>query len=207
MDFSPIAIDFCRRQGLEDVEQGDATNLSYEDGRFDGVLAFDVLEHLADDGRRSGDHRVLPAGRPRDRDRAGVPCALVASRRGASALQAISLRDWPPLAERTGFAIDGWSYFFSTVFPLVAVLRFVSRALAVKKTLGPRDRARALQHALEGGGDNGSRGPEGAPAARSGRRWRWCCARETDSSLGLHEGYQAARCSRSKATLQAYRKP
>ena len=135
MDFSPIAIEFCRKQGLEHVEQGDATRLSYEDGRFDGVLAFDVIEHLADDGAALREfHRVLGPG--------GHVIVTVPAFRALWSHHDVVLqhfrryrfRDWPPLAEKSGFAIDGWSYFFTTVFPLVAVMRFASRMLAVKKT-------------------------------------------------------------------------
>lgn len=48
-DFSPLALDFCRRRGLSHVCQADAMNLPFDDASFDVVVALDILEHLPDD--------------------------------------------------------------------------------------------------------------------------------------------------------------
>jgi SAM-dependent methyltransferase len=49
VDVSPDALAFCRARGLQNVRQGAAEKLPYEDGSFDLVTALDVVEHLDDD--------------------------------------------------------------------------------------------------------------------------------------------------------------
>jgi len=49
VDVSIDALEFCRQRGLQNVRQGEAEHLPYEDGSFDLVTALDVVEHLDDD--------------------------------------------------------------------------------------------------------------------------------------------------------------
>lgn len=49
VDVSAEALDFCRARGLENVKQGEAERLPYEDDAFDLVTGLDVVEHLDDD--------------------------------------------------------------------------------------------------------------------------------------------------------------
>jgi SAM-dependent methyltransferase len=49
VDISPDALAFCRARGLENVRQGEAEKLPYEDESFDLVTGLDVVEHLDDD--------------------------------------------------------------------------------------------------------------------------------------------------------------
>jgi SAM-dependent methyltransferase len=49
VDVSAEALDFCRARGLENVKQGEAERLPYEDNAFDLVTGLDVVEHLDDD--------------------------------------------------------------------------------------------------------------------------------------------------------------
>jgi len=60
VDVSAAALDFCRARGLENVKQGEAERLPYEDGVFNLVTGLDVVEHLDDDlaGLKEM-HRVL----------------------------------------------------------------------------------------------------------------------------------------------------
>jgi SAM-dependent methyltransferase len=48
VEFSHAAVELARGRGL-DCRQGVAEKLPFEDGSFDVVTAFDVLEHLSDD--------------------------------------------------------------------------------------------------------------------------------------------------------------
>jgi SAM-dependent methyltransferase len=49
VDFSPEAIEFCRRRGLDGVQQAGVEALPFGDASFDLILATDVIEHLPDD--------------------------------------------------------------------------------------------------------------------------------------------------------------
>jgi SAM-dependent methyltransferase len=49
VDVSAEALSFCRTRGLDQVRQGEAEQLPYEDAKFDLVTALDVVEHLDDD--------------------------------------------------------------------------------------------------------------------------------------------------------------
>lgn len=65
VDVSIDALQFCRARGLENVRQGEAEKLPYEDGAFDLVTALDVVEHLDDDlaGLREMRRVLRPGGR------------------------------------------------------------------------------------------------------------------------------------------------
>jgi SAM-dependent methyltransferase len=49
VDVSSDALAFCRQRGLQNVRQGEAEHLPYEDRSFDLVTALDVVEHLDND--------------------------------------------------------------------------------------------------------------------------------------------------------------
>lgn len=49
VDASPLALEYCRRRGFDDVVLAGLEALPFEDDRFDLVFATDVLEHVEDD--------------------------------------------------------------------------------------------------------------------------------------------------------------
>ena len=49
VDASEHAVEVCARRGLPEVVQSRIERLPFEDGRFDLVLACDVIEHIEDD--------------------------------------------------------------------------------------------------------------------------------------------------------------
>ena len=49
VDISGEALSFCRERGLENLKQGAAEALPFDDGLFDLVTGLDVVEHLDDD--------------------------------------------------------------------------------------------------------------------------------------------------------------
>ena len=53
-DYSPLALDLCRRRGERALVRADAASLPYSSDLFDLVVSFDVLTHLRDESARSG---------------------------------------------------------------------------------------------------------------------------------------------------------
>jgi len=65
VDVSEDALAFCRERGLQNVKLGAGEELPYDDGTFDLVTAFDVVEHMDDDlaGLREMRRVLRPGGR------------------------------------------------------------------------------------------------------------------------------------------------
>lgn len=61
VDLSADAVAFCHQRGLPGVRQSAVETLPFEDGRFDLVLATDVIEHLDDDRRALTELRRVAA--------------------------------------------------------------------------------------------------------------------------------------------------
>jgi SAM-dependent methyltransferase len=49
LDFSPLALQFCRERGLAGLVQGDAQKLPFRDASLAAVVSLDTLEHVPDD--------------------------------------------------------------------------------------------------------------------------------------------------------------
>ena len=64
-DFSPLALQFSRRRGLNHLVGADAMKLPFASNSFDALIAMDMLEHLPDDCAALNEFaRVLkPGGR------------------------------------------------------------------------------------------------------------------------------------------------
>jgi SAM-dependent methyltransferase len=53
LDFSPHALDFCRRRGEYSLVRADAASLPLSDNAYDLVISFDVITHLKDEPARA----------------------------------------------------------------------------------------------------------------------------------------------------------
>jgi SAM-dependent methyltransferase len=51
LDYSPLALSYCRRRTIGDLARFDAVDLPVRDESVDAVLALDMLEHIEDDQR------------------------------------------------------------------------------------------------------------------------------------------------------------
>jgi len=127
VDRSRLAVEICRRRGLEGVARGDLNALPLATGRFDLVFALDVIEHLDDDTAflREAARLCVPGGRLI----VAVPAFQLLwskhdetfehrRRYSAARLEAV-VRDAGLEPERTTFTNV-------IVFPLAAVWRLVS---------------------------------------------------------------------------------
>lgn len=156
VDFSPDAVDFCRRRGLAGVRRAPLEELPFEDGRFDLILATDVIEHLDDDRRALTELRRVAA--PGAHLVITVPAyqrlwsqhdASMHHRRRYTAGQLsrqAAATGWEPRVE---------TYFYSTVLPLVAAIRALRRRRSNENpasdlALGPSSLSRLLELPIRG---------------------------------------------------------
>lgn len=128
VDLSPRAVDFCRQRGLEGVQEGSLEDIPFEDGRFDLVLATDVIEHLPDDGPALVEMRRVSA--PGGRLLITVPAynwlwsqhdvSWHHYRRYTRKVleQRVRQSGWEPMLS---------TYFFSSMLPVVAGVRTLQR--------------------------------------------------------------------------------
>lgn len=128
VDPSPDAVAFCHERGLDDVQVAGLESLPFEAGRFDLLLACDVLEHVEDD-----------LGALRELRRVAAP--------GAKLLVTVPAYQWmwtehdvhlhhlrrytmgllQHRAREAGWQISEASYFNTALFPLAAVARLAAK--------------------------------------------------------------------------------
>jgi SAM-dependent methyltransferase len=128
VDPSAQAVAFCRQRGLEGVTQATLESLPFEDGSFDLLFAFDVIEHIEDDERALRELRRVAA--PGARLVVTVPAyswLWSAHDEEHHHVRRYTLRR---LRERA--AVAGWettfaTYFNSILLPPIALLRALPR--------------------------------------------------------------------------------
>lgn len=133
VDISEDALAFCRERGLDKVRLGAGEKLPYEDGTFDLVTAFDVVEHMDDDlaGLREM-RRVL---RPGGRALLFVPTFMflwglqddVSNHR-----RRYRLPELRRVLEQAGFEIERTSYANITFFLPILLVRKLMRLTGIK---------------------------------------------------------------------------
>jgi SAM-dependent methyltransferase len=128
VDLSSQAVEFCRRRGLEGVQQAAIEQLPFDDGRFDLIFATDVIEHLPDDGPALSELRRVAA----------PGASLIITVPAYSWLWSQHDTSWHHYRRYTRRRLrdrvraHGWeptvaSYFYSTLLPPVAVVRGLQR--------------------------------------------------------------------------------
>jgi SAM-dependent methyltransferase len=146
IDYSGLALEFCRQRGLRRLARGDATRLPYASEALDLVLALDVVEHLDDDAGcvaemarvcRPGGHVLVhvPAFPFLWSDKDVLNHHRRRYRRAA-------LRT---LIEATGLEVRHLTHFNSTVFPLAAGMAW---ARGSASATAPPERGAAALDAL-----------------------------------------------------------
>lgn len=123
-DFSPLALQFSRRRGLNHLVGADAMRLPFAANQFDGLLAMDMLEHLPDDCRALSEFaRVL---KPGGRVFSTVPAYPHLWSEHDIALMHYRRYKRRELEERftaAGFRLEKLSHTMMLLYPLVALQR------------------------------------------------------------------------------------
>ena len=128
VDYSPEAIDFCRRRGVR-RDRGPIEQLAVRTtGRSTLILATDVLEHLEDDRVALRElHRVAA---PDGRLLATVPAYRWLWSQHDDAhhhFRRYTLRRLRDRLRATGWEPLAWSYFNTALLPPIAVVRLLAR--------------------------------------------------------------------------------
>ncbi len=133
VDVSEDALAFCRARGLDNVKQGAGEELPYENGTFDLVTAFDVVEHMDDDlAGLSEMRRVL---RPGGRVLLFVPTFMflwglqdeVSNHRRRYRLPGLCR-----VLEQAGFEVERATYANITFFAPILLVRKLMRLTGIK---------------------------------------------------------------------------
>ena len=123
-DFSPLALQFSRRRGLDHLVGADAMNLPLASKSFDTLIAMDMLEHLPDDNAALREFfRVL---KPGGRVMLTVPAYSHLWSEHDVALMHFRRYLRSELRERftaAGFHVEKLSHTMTTLYPLVAAQR------------------------------------------------------------------------------------
>lgn len=128
LDFSPLAVRFCRERGLDSLVVGDAEHIPFVHGSFDAVVSLDTLEHVAD--HESAVEAISGSLRPGGTLVLNVPAfrwlwgphdvALMHHRRYTKA----EVKD---ILERHGLKVEKLSYSVFLLFPLVVLIRLADK--------------------------------------------------------------------------------
>jgi SAM-dependent methyltransferase len=133
VDISPDALEFCRERGLQRLSLGAAESLPYEDGKFDLVTAFDVVEHMDDDvaGLREMRRVLTPGGRillfvPTFMWLWGVQDEVSNHRRR------YTLPELRRVVREAGFEIERTTYANITFLPPIFLVRILMRITGIR---------------------------------------------------------------------------
>lgn len=133
VDIAEDALAFCRERGLDKVRLGAGEELPYEDGTFDLVTAFDVVEHMDDDlaGLREMRRVLRPGGRvllfvPTFMFLWGLQDDVSNHRRR------YRLPELRRVLEQAGFEIERTTYANITFFFPILVMRQLMRVTGIK---------------------------------------------------------------------------
>ncbi len=132
VDMSETALNFCKKQGVKNLFQAQATNLPFEDKSFSAILLLDVLEHIENEDKVMTEiKRVLKPG--------GVviifaPCFKFLWSNQDEISQHYRRYTMSQLKELTKgkFNILKNSYFNFFLFPLILVVRLIINLFKIK---------------------------------------------------------------------------
>jgi SAM-dependent methyltransferase len=139
IDFSQDGLGFCRENGLETLARCSVNDIGFRSGSFDVVTSQDVLcVEGIDEARAVGEiHRVLRDGGVLILNLPAFEFLRGAHDRFVSLRRRFTRGDVQALLQAKGFEIVWISYWNAILFPIVLVLRLLSRRGARESDVRP----------------------------------------------------------------------
>jgi ubiquinone/menaquinone biosynthesis C-methylase UbiE len=130
VDFSPVALTFCRERGLTNLVRANVEKLPITTNHFDLVTALDLVEHVPDDRALIGElYRVLRPG--------GIALMTVPAHPSLWSMHDVALhhqrryekKAFRSLIENSGFELLRYSYMMASIYPFAATYRQIKKRL------------------------------------------------------------------------------
>lgn len=128
IDFSPLAVAFCKERGLKNLLVGNAEQVPFQSATFDAVVSLDTLEHVAD--HESAVASIAHCLKPGGTLVLNVPAfawlwgphdvALMHHRRYTKS----QVKD---ILQRHGLRVEKLSYSVFLLFPFVVLIRLIDK--------------------------------------------------------------------------------
>jgi ubiquinone/menaquinone biosynthesis C-methylase UbiE len=133
VDFSTLALQFCRQRGIDNMVCADVTRLPFDDASFDLLFALDLIEHISDDTALMKEmHRIC---RPRGMVMLTVPAYKFLWSEHDEALhhhRRYSADEFRKLIAEAGFEPLKFSYCISFMYLPIVVFRVLQKLIKPK---------------------------------------------------------------------------
>lgn len=134
-DFTFEALQFCASQKLDHLVAADGMRLPFRDACFDAAVAFDVIEHLSDDGL--GARELFRVLKPQGSLFVTVPAfQFLWGRQDVVShhFRRYNAAGLSTILQGAGFHVEQISYFNTFLFPPIAAIRLTYRLLGLNRT-------------------------------------------------------------------------
>jgi SAM-dependent methyltransferase len=129
-DFSPMALHFCRRRGLESVRQGSIMDMPYGEGSYDIIISCDVLNDAGTEDEVTALRELYRVLKPGGRLFLNLPAfSFLRSEhdRATSVARRYTKGDISRKLVRAGFRVKRVTYWNMLLFPAVVLVRVLRR--------------------------------------------------------------------------------
>jgi SAM-dependent methyltransferase len=129
-DLSPIALEFCRKRGLENVKQGSITDIPYEEGTFDIVVSCDVVTDAGTDNEMTALAELFRVLKPGGRLFLNLPAfGFLRSEhdRATDVARRVTRPEIKQKLRQVGFHVKRTTYWDMFLFPVVVLVRLLRR--------------------------------------------------------------------------------